>query len=188
MVMWPVLLVLMSRTMPALPLCIPPVTLHEAPSLSFAGGFDFIVCSRDCRWLPCPSNSPFSPSLPRRQLSQDADPFRFQMLKVGPLFDGRDQRARLVPQCIPQRASEASDDGVPIAQRIQESIHVAMPGVFGVVANPHRQSGRLELVEQFDQRQMGLEEIGLAPQLGIARILRLAERVPGIVAAASCGE
>src|SRR5262245_56762202 len=33
--MCPVLLVLMSRTTPDLPACVPPTTLHRAPSLSF---------------------------------------------------------------------------------------------------------------------------------------------------------
>ena len=42
MVTWPVLLVLMSLTMPDLPVCTPPRTLHRAPSLSLPGGLAFI--------------------------------------------------------------------------------------------------------------------------------------------------
>src|SRR5258708_566371 len=53
----------------------------------------------------------------------------------------------------------------------------------GAVSNPHSYAGRSDLVEHFNQQKMGLKEVGFATELGVTGVLRLAERMPGIVTA-----
>jgi hypothetical protein len=60
-----------------------------------------------------------------------------------------------------------------------------MLGIPGVIAHAHLDAGLMDSVEQLDQRKMRFEEIRFAAELGIAGILRLAERMPGIVSASA---
>src|SRR6266571_4884562 len=110
------------------------------------------------------------------------------MFEVRSLLDRGDQRSRPISERIAQVANDLRDDGVPVSQGAQEPIDIAMLRVPGIVANPHLHAHRLDAVEQFDQRKMRLEEVCLAPELRVARILRLAERMPGIVTPPSCRE
>jgi hypothetical protein len=101
------------------------------------------------------------------------------MFEVGSLLDGSDQRSRLTAERVAKGSGDARDDGVPLAQGAQEPIDVTVLGVSRIVANPHFHTGRADLIQQFDQREMGLQEIRLAAKLRIAGVLGLAESTTG---------
>src|SRR5712671_3156764 len=110
------------------------------------------------------------------------------MLEIGPVLDGSNHGPRRVAKRITDASGKSRNDRIPIAQAAQEPIHVAMLRIPGIVANPHRNAGGSQLVEQFDERKMGLQEIRLASKFRVARILSLAERMPGIITASSRGK
>src|SRR2546425_6612977 len=110
------------------------------------------------------------------------------MFEVRSFLDGGDQRSRLISERIAHVSNDVRDDGVPVSQGAKEPIDIAVLRVAGIVANPHLHAGRLDLVEQFDQRKMGFEEVRFATEFGVAGILCLAERMPGIITASSCRE
>src|SRR5688572_2040021 len=64
---------------------------------------------------------------------------------------------------------------------MQQTIDIAMTCVPRVIANPHLCAQRLDAIQQFDQRKVGLEKVRLPAELGIARVLRLTKRMPGVV-------
>jgi len=95
------------------------------------------------------------------------------MFEVRSFLDGSDQRSRLSAEHVAKVSNDIRDDGIPVAQGAQEPIDIAMLRVAGVVAHTHLDAGRLDLVEQFDQRKVGLEEVRFAAQFGVAGILGL---------------
>jgi hypothetical protein len=48
------------------------------------------------------------------------------------------------------------------SQSPQEPVHVAVPGVAGIIPNSHIHSNSLNLIKQFDQRQMRFQKIRFA--------------------------
>ena len=110
------------------------------------------------------------------------------MLEIGPVLDGGKHQSRFISKGIADGAGKSCNDSIPIAQGTKEAIHVAMPGVPGIVPNPHGHAGGLDLVYQFDQRKMCFQKIRLAATLGVAGVLRFAEGMPGIIAAPARGK
>src|SRR5262245_12762218 len=91
-----------------------------------------------------------SPALPSRESLQHANTPRFKMFEVRSIHDWSRQCCHFVAERIAETSRKLGDDSIPVTQRTQKPIHIAVFCIPRIVAHSYVDAGGLDLVEQFN--------------------------------------